>query len=88
MRSINSSSNSQARTSGHPTDSTRRNVAAVHPCTLAGPLVLAPREIGTHHKDDIVSHSCDIDGSAYGVVEGSKADIRDWSKVSVECTHY
>jgi hypothetical protein len=51
-------------------------------------LVLAPQEIGAHHKDDIVSHSCDIDGSAYGVVEGSKADIRDWSKVNVECTHY
>jgi len=51
-------------------------------------LVLAPREIGAHHKDDIVSHACDIDGSAYGVVEGSKADIRDWRKVTVYCTHY
>ena len=30
-------------------------------------LVLAPQEIGAHHKDDIVSHSCGIDGSAYGV---------------------
>ena len=51
-------------------------------------LVLTPREIVAHHKDDIVSHSCDIDGSAYGVVEGSKADIRDWRKINVECTHY
>ncbi len=51
-------------------------------------LVLKPQGIVAHHKDDIVSHSCDIDGSAYGVVEGSKADIRDWRKVSVECTHY
>ncbi len=51
-------------------------------------LVLTPREIVAHHKDDIVSHSCDIDGSAYGVVEGSKADIRDWRKVTVYCTHY
>ncbi len=51
-------------------------------------LVLTPRDIVAHHKDDIVSHSCDIDGSAYGAVEGSKADIRDWSKVNVECTHY
>ena len=51
-------------------------------------LVLAPREIGAHHKDDIISHSCDFDGSAYGAVEGGKADIRDWGKVNVECTHY
>ena len=51
-------------------------------------LVLAPREIGAHHKDDIISHSCDIDGSAYGDVEDGKADIRDWRKVSVMCTHY
>ena len=51
-------------------------------------LVLTPREIVAHHKDDIVSHSCDIDGSAYGVVEGGKADIRDWGKVNVQCTHY
>ena len=51
-------------------------------------LVLAPREIVAHHKSDIISHSCDIDGSAYGAVEGGKADIRDWSKVSVQCTHY
>ena len=51
-------------------------------------LVLTPREIVAHHKDDIVNHSCGIDGSAYGVVEDSKADIRDWSKVIVECTHY
>ncbi len=51
-------------------------------------LVLAPQEIGAHHKDDIVSHSCGIDGSAYGVTEDGKADIRDWSKVIVECSHY
>ena len=51
-------------------------------------LVLAPQELGAHHKDDIVSHSCGIDGSAYGVVEDGKADIRDWGKVIVECTHY
>ncbi len=51
-------------------------------------LVLTPRDIVAHQKDDIVNHSCDIDGSAYGEVEGSKADIRDWRKVIVECTHY
>jgi hypothetical protein len=51
-------------------------------------LVLTPREIIAHHKDDIVAHSCGIDGSAYGVVEDGKADIRDWRKVAVECTHY
>ena len=51
-------------------------------------LVLTPREIVAHHKGDIIRHSCDIDGSAYGVVEGSKADIRDWGKVNVQCTHY
>jgi hypothetical protein len=51
-------------------------------------LVLTPREIVAHHKDDYKSHSCDIAGSAYGDVEGSKADIRDWSKVTVQCTHY
>ena len=51
-------------------------------------LVLSPRGISAHHEDDIISHSCGIDGSAYGVVEDSKADIRDWSKVIVECTHY
>ena len=51
-------------------------------------LVLAPQELDAHHKDDIVSHSCGIDGSAYGVVEDGKADIREWGKVIVECTHY
>lgn len=59
-------------------------------------LVLAPRGIVAQNEDTAapvpapapVSHSCDIDGSAYGEVDGSKADIRDWRKVSVECTHY
>ena len=51
-------------------------------------LVLTPREIIAQNTADIVSHSCDIDGSAYGVVEDGKADIRDWSKVIVECTHF
>ena len=51
-------------------------------------LVLTPREIIAQNTADIVNHSCDIDGSAYGDVEGSKADIRDWSKVTVQCTHY
>ncbi len=50
-------------------------------------LVLTPQELDAHHKDDIVRHSCGIDGSAYGVVKGGKADIRDWGKVIVECTH-
>ena len=49
-------------------------------------LVLTPQELDAHHKD-FVSHSCGIDGSAYGVVKGGKADIRDWGKVIVECTH-
>ncbi len=48
-------------------------------------LVLTPREIVAL---DPISHSCDIAGSAYGEVDGNKADIRDWRKVSVECTHY
>ncbi len=48
-------------------------------------LVLTPREIVAL---DPISHSCDIDGSAYGEVEGSKADIRDWRSVAVTCTHY
>ena len=51
-------------------------------------LVLTPRGIVAHHKDDIISHACDIAGSAYGDVEGGKADIREWRKVTVECTHY
>jgi hypothetical protein len=51
-------------------------------------LTLKPQGIVAHHKGDIISNSCDIDGSAYGAVEGGKADIRDWSKVNVECTHY
>ncbi len=51
-------------------------------------LVLQPQGIVAHHKDEVVSHSCDIDGSAYGVVEDGKADIREWGKVIVECTHY
>ncbi len=51
-------------------------------------LVLTPRDIVAHNKDDIVGHACDIDGSAYGPVEGGKADIRDWSKVNVRCTHF
>ncbi len=51
-------------------------------------LVLTPRDIVAHHPDDIIRHACDIDGSAYGPVEDSKADIRDWSKVTVRCTHF
>ncbi len=48
-------------------------------------LVLTPREIVAL---DPINHACDIDGSAYGPVEGGKADIRDWSNVTVQCTHY
>ncbi len=51
-------------------------------------LVLSPQSIEAHHEDDIINHSCGIDGSAYGVVEDGKADIRDWSQINVECTHY
>ena len=53
-----------------------------------GALVLKPQGIVAHHKDDIVSHSCDIDGSAYGAVENGKADIREWGKITVMCTLY
>ena len=51
-------------------------------------LVMSPRGIDAHHKDDIFNHSCGIDGSAYGVVEDGKADIREWGKDIVECTHF
>ncbi len=51
-------------------------------------LVLTPREIFAQNTADIVNHSCDIDGSAYGVVEDGKADIRNWRDVNVECTHF
>ena len=51
-------------------------------------LVLKPQAIVAHHKDEVVSHSCDINGSAYGVVEDGKADIREWGQINVLCTHY
>ncbi len=49
-------------------------------------LVLAPQEIGAHHKD--AGHSCDVGGSAHGQLESyGNVEIDDVADLYVDCTH-
>ena len=54
-------------------------------------LVLTPPALVAHHQNDD-GHSCDISGYAYGNIqdlsEGGRVRIRNWRRVSVDCTHY